>query len=1093
MHLPPARALSAGALLALLALTWLSPQSDAAQGIQGRTVSPLPASDYSVRSACEAPAPGHASCLALELVPETPAARAHTHPLGMARTAPIRAGRVAEVCEPPTAAEGCYGLRAQDLHSAYALPTTALSEQKIALVDAYDDPTVEADLKVYDEAFHLPSCTSANGCFTKVNEKGKTSPLPLVEGGWAVEISLDVEVAHAICQSCRILLVEASNDTNVSLDAAEETAVRLDASEISNSWATAEPPTDSAVFNHPGVAITAAAGDYGYLNWDTPYPEGRGLASYPASSPHVIAVGGTRLSFTAEGGWAGESVWNGGAHTLVVSRGAGGGGCSSRFPAPPWQLELPNWGSVGCESRRAVGDVSADADPYTGVAVYDSTPVRVEEGFETLGWGPIGGTSLASPLIAATFALAGGPDGTEYPASTLYESRVAHPGTLHDIQSGSNGECAKAFEPEGLSGCTESEEALSCSGEAICLAGPGYDGPSGVGTPHGIGAFQPDGEAKEAQSITFTSSAPVSATVGGVTYSVSATASSGLPVLLSSGTPSVCSVEASTVSFIAAGTCVIDANQPGDSSYAPAPVIQQSFAVGPGSQLLEFSSTAPSAAKVGGADYIASAVASSGLPVSLSSGTPSVCSVEASTVSFIAVGTCTIDANQPGDSSYEPAAEVRQSFAVGAGSQLIRFTSTPPDAPTVGGTSYPVLASATSGLPVLLSSGTPSVCSVEALAVSFVGAGTCTIEANQPGNFNYDAAPQMLQSFAVHAESQLITFTSTPPTAATVGALPYLVSAVASSGLAVSFSSGTPFVCSVVGSAVSFVGAGTCTINASQEGSAEYGAAQEAEQSFVVGRRSQVVAFTSSSPASATVAGFGYLVSADASSGLPVSFVSDTPSVCALAESMVSFVGAGTCTIAGNQPGNAEYSAAPRVQQSFDVGPTPTLTSLPSLATPFLPVPTLTSPSTPSTGAPAPSFSLVGSPTVNTRTGAITFTVSIADPGAVSWLLRFRNGEAGIPSAGGTRCRRGQVKLNGECRPVEIVFGKGSTGIATARVMSFTVRPSRSARTALANARESGRGLTVLAVLTFRPSLGGSPVSNTSRITLKLKKTTRDT
>jgi Subtilase family len=1080
--------------LALVVLPWLSAQRAVAQGGQLRTVSPLPVSDYSVRSVCAAPVPGHASCLALELVPKTPAARAHTHPVGMPRPAPIRAGKVAEVCKPPTAAEGCYGLRPQDLHSAYVLPTAAPSEQKIALVDAYDDPTAEADLKVYDEAFHLPSCTSANGCFTKVNGKGKTSPLPVVEGGWALEISLDVEVAHAICQSCHILLVEASDDTNVSLDAAEETAVRLGASEISNSWATAEPATDSAVFNHPGIAITAAAGDYGYLNWDTPYPEERGLISYPASSPHVIAVGGTRLSLTAEGGWAGETVWNGGAHTLVVSRGAGGGGCSSRFPAPPWQLELPNWSLVGCESRRAVADVSADADPYTGVAVYDSTPVPVEEGFETLDWAPIGGTSLASPLIAATFALAGGPAGIEYPASTLYESRVAHPGALHDIQSGSNGECTKAFAPEGLSGCTESEEALSCSGEAICLAGPGYDGPSGVGTPIGIGAFQPGSERKEAQTITFTSSAPAQATVGGATYTVSATASSGLPVLLSSGAPSLCSVEESTVSFIGAGTCTIDANQPGDRRYSPAPVIQQSFAVGPSPQLLEFTSTAPSAATVDGASYVVSAVASSGLPVLLSSGAPSVCSVEESTVSFIGAGTCTIDANQPGDSSYEFAPEVRQSFAVGAGSQLIRFTSTPPDVPTVGGPTYPVSASASSGLPVLLSSGTPSVCSVEGSTVSFGGgAGTCTIDANQPGNPNYDAAPQVLQSFAVGKDLQLITFTSPAPTSATVGVLPYTVSAATSSGLVVSFSSGTPFICSIVGSAVSFVAAGTCTIDASQEGSAEYEAAPEAEQSFVVGRRSQVVAFTSSLPASATVAGFGYAVSADASSGLPVSFVSGTPSVCALAESTVSFVGAGTCTIDADQPGNAEYSAAPRAQQSFGVGPTPTLTSLPSLGTSFLPVPTLTSPSTTSTRAQAGSFSLVGNPTVNTRTGAITFTVSIADPGAVSWLLTFRNGGSGAFSASGTRCTRGQVKLNGECRPVEIVFGKGGTEVATARMMSFTVRPSRPARTALANARARGRGLTVLAVLTFRFSLGGSPVSDASRIKLELKKTSKDT
>jgi Subtilase family len=1008
----------------------------------------------------------------------------------MPRAVPIRAGKIAEVCKPPTAAEGCYGLRPQDLHSAYALPTTAPSEQKIALVDAYDDPTAEADLKVYDEAFHLPSCTSANSCFTKVNEKGKTTPLPAVEGGWAVEISLDIEAAHAICQSCHILLVEASDATNVSLDAAEETAARLGANEISNSWATAEPPTDSEVFNHPGVAITAAAGDYGYLNWDTPYSEGRGLVSYPASSPHVTAVGGTRLSLTAEGGWVGETVWNGGAHTLAASRGAGGGGCSSRFPAPFWQQELPNWGSMGCESRRAVADVSADADPYTGVAIYDSTPVPVEEGFETLGWGPIGGTSLSSPLIAATFALAGGPAGVEYPARTLYENGVANPGTLHDIQSGSNGECTKAFGPEGLSGCTETEEALSCSAEAICLAGSGYDGPSGVGTPIGVGAFQPGSAARDPQTITFTSGAPASATVGGPTYSVSAAASSGLAVSLFSGAPSVCLVEGTTVSFIGSGMCTIDANQPGDRRYAPAPVAQQWFAVGPSSQLLEFTSPAPSAATVGGVSYGVSVAASSGLPVLLSSRTPSVCSMEGSTVSFIAVGTCTIDANQPGDLSYEPASEVRQSFAVSAGSQLITFTSSPSDMPTVGGPAYPVSASATSGLSVLLSSRTPSVCLVEGSTARFIAAGTCTIDANQPGNSNYDAAPQTLQSFSVSKNSQLITFTSIAPTTATVGALPYVVSAAASSGLAVSFSSGTPLVCSVVGSAVSFVGAGTCTIDASQEGSAEYGTAPEAEQSFVIARRSQVVTFTSSSPTSATVAGYGYVVSAAASSGLPVEFISGTPSVCILTGSAVSFVGAGACTIDAHQSGNAEYSEAPRIQQTFGVGPTPALTGLLSLAPPFAPVPELTSPSTTSTRA---SFSLVGNPTVNTRTDAITFTVSIADPGAVSWLLTFRNGGPSAFSGSTTRCKGGQVKLNGECRPVEIVFGKGGTKIATARTMSVTVKPSRSARTALANAGARDRGLTVLAVLTFRPSLSGSRVSYSSRITLKLKKTSNDT
>jgi hypothetical protein len=464
------RILPAGALVALLALPWFSPQPAAAQGGQQGTVSPLPASDYSVRSVCAVPAPGHARCLALELVPRTAAARAHTHPLGMTRSAPIRAGR---------AAEGADGLRPQDVHSAYQLPAAVSSAQTIAVVDAYNDPTAESDLRVYDEEFGLPACTAASGCFSKVNQQGQASPLPATEGGWALEISLDIEVAHATCQSCHILLVEAQASSYEDLEAAEDSAVAAGATEISNSWSGGEPGTDSAAFNHPGVVITAAAGDDGYLNWDAPTPGERGFVGYPASSPHVVGVGGTRLELNGPSNtWGSETVWNG--------DGAGGGGCSERFVAPPWQQGLSDWSSVGCGSKRAVADVSADADPYTGVAVYDST--RYEG--QVLHWLPVGGTSLASPLIASVFALAGGAGGVEYPAKTLYGNEVKAPGSLHDVESGSNGECSKPFNSEGLSGCSTLEEAASCSGNAICLAGPGYDGPTGVGTPNGIDAFE---------------------------------------------------------------------------------------------------------------------------------------------------------------------------------------------------------------------------------------------------------------------------------------------------------------------------------------------------------------------------------------------------------------------------------------------------------------------------------------------------------------------------------------------------------------------------------------------------------------------------
>ncbi len=142
------------------------------------TVEPLPASNYTVRPVCAAPAPRHAGCLVLRLVPLTAAARAHTHPLGMTLSAPTRAGKATEVCKPPTAGEGCYGLRPQDLHSAYALPTTASSTQTIAIVDAYNDLGAEADLNVYGNAFGLPECTEANQCFKKVNQNGATGNLP---------------------------------------------------------------------------------------------------------------------------------------------------------------------------------------------------------------------------------------------------------------------------------------------------------------------------------------------------------------------------------------------------------------------------------------------------------------------------------------------------------------------------------------------------------------------------------------------------------------------------------------------------------------------------------------------------------------------------------------------------------------------------------------------------------------------------------------------------------------------------------------------------------------------------------------------------
>ena len=496
------------------------------------TVSPLPASDYTVRHVCATPAPGHAGCLAVRLVPGTPAAQARVvHLRAISHGAKIGVEKASECHEAYTAS--CFA--PQDLRNAYfpnQQPEAPVSPpQTIAIVDAYNDLNAEADLKLYSKEFglpELPKCTAGevSDCFEKLNQAGEAKNLPFPQtqesretseaecnnegkeaackeaeeaDGWAVEISLDIEVSHAICQNCRIVLVEARSSSFPDLEEAEKTAAGVGATEISDSWGGPEqgetPAEDNASpFNHPGIVITAAAGDDGYLGWSAEESSERGYVDYPASSPHVVAVGGTRLSLGASNAWAGETVWNG--------NGAGAGGCSVELAAPAWQQSTSDWSSVGCGTGRAVADISADADPYTGVAIYDSTPESPTEGAPS--WIPVGGTSLASPIIASVFALAGGAGGVEYPAKTLYENQPKLPNALHDVVSGSNGECKKKppFQSDGTSSCSATEEAINsnCLGELKCNATPGYDGPTGVGTPEGIAAFKPSDEEAKRQT-----------------------------------------------------------------------------------------------------------------------------------------------------------------------------------------------------------------------------------------------------------------------------------------------------------------------------------------------------------------------------------------------------------------------------------------------------------------------------------------------------------------------------------------------------------------------------------------------------------------
>jgi subtilase family serine protease len=337
------------------------------------------------------------------------------------------------------------GLGPAQIQSAYKLAGLTSGGRTVAIVDAYDDPKAESDLATYRSHYGLPPCTTANGCFRKVNQNGAASPLPANDYGWSMEISLDLDAVSAACADCHILLVEANSNANAALYAAVDTATRMGASAISNSYGGSEASSetaDDAHYNHPGIAVTASSGDSGYG------------VSYPAASPYVTAVGGTTLkTATNARGWT-ETAWSG-----------AGSGCSAYEPKPAWQHD------TGC-AKRTVADVSAVADPASGLAVYDTNnscgssnfcdfliSLGAVQGLD--GWAQVGGTSLSSPIIASVYTLAGN-------AVTAGSYPYAHTGSLFDVTSGSNG---------------------SCGGSYLCTAGTGYDGPTGLGTPNGTLGF----------------------------------------------------------------------------------------------------------------------------------------------------------------------------------------------------------------------------------------------------------------------------------------------------------------------------------------------------------------------------------------------------------------------------------------------------------------------------------------------------------------------------------------------------------------------------------------------------------------------------
>jgi subtilase family serine protease len=328
----------------------------------------------------------------------------------------------------PNATTAPSGYGPTDLRTAYGVTGSGSSTTTIAIVDAYDYPKAESDLAVYRSTFGLPACTTANGCFKRVNQNGVAGSYPQINTGWNQEAALDLDMASAMCPNCKIILVESNSATLANLATAVNTAANLGAHVISNSYGGGESGSASyePAYNHPGIAVTVSSGDNGYG------------VQFPASSNHVTAVGGTSLKLDSTKHRLSETAWSG-----------AGSGCSTLYPKPGWQTD------TGC-ARRTVADVSAVADPNTGVAVYGPTS-RTRS-----AWLVFGGTSVAAPLIGGIYAVNGGAvnyGGDPYSAPS---------GALFDVTSGSNG---------------------SCGGSYLCSGTAGYDGPTGLGTPNGIAGF----------------------------------------------------------------------------------------------------------------------------------------------------------------------------------------------------------------------------------------------------------------------------------------------------------------------------------------------------------------------------------------------------------------------------------------------------------------------------------------------------------------------------------------------------------------------------------------------------------------------------
>ena len=444
--------------------------------------------------------------------------------------------------------------------------------------------------------------------------------------------------------------------------------------------------------------------------------------------------------------------------------------------------------------------------------------------------------------------------------------------------------------------------------------------------------FQTFAVAKGGQTLAFSSIAP-SAKVGGASYTPAASslATGSAVFTIDSSATGVCSITAGVVTFQHVGDCVINANKAADANYLVASQVQQTFTVAKQSQVLSFTSVAPTTAVYQGATYtptVSGGASGNAISLTVDPAASSICSIAASVVSFIGVGSCVLNINQAGNSDYLVASQVQQTFTVSKTAQTLSFTSTAPTAAKVGLSSYtPAATSAATGSTVFtIDAVAASICSISGGVVTFDHVGTCVINANKGADSNYSAATQVQQSFAVAKASQAISFTSTAPEQAKYAGATYAPTATGGlSGNLVTFTidSAAAAVCSISAGVVSFISVGNCVLNANQAGSSDYLAAPVVQQSFAVAKASQLVTFTSGAPLNAKYSGATYLPTA--TGGGSTSLVTFTVAaaaseVCSISNGIVSFIGVGDCVLNANQTGDANYLSATQVQQSFQVG-----------------------------------------------------------------------------------------------------------------------------------------------------------------------------